>query len=139
MFTAYSIFTTIQKVRKETYFGTSLFIDHHKCIICLCMLVGNEDYYQWSSDRSLELSSKLVGWKLTFRYLYIFLFRSTMKLRSQCCFQHWNLFNKSCRQVSQMLFVVFLLVVSLGVIESRFLVKTLPGFVGDLPFTLETG
>ncbi|KAL7597519.1 hypothetical protein Lser_V15G22918 [Lactuca serriola] len=35
--------------------------------------------------------------------------------------------------------VFLLLVVSLEVTESRFLVKTLPGLLGDLPFTLETG
>ncbi|KAI3712308.1 hypothetical protein L1987_70859 [Smallanthus sonchifolius] len=38
-----------------------------------------------------------------------------------------------------MLFAVFLLLLSLEVIKSQFLVKTLPGLVGDLPFTLETG
>ncbi|KAI3815296.1 hypothetical protein L1987_14958 [Smallanthus sonchifolius] len=38
-----------------------------------------------------------------------------------------------------MLFVVFLLLLSLEVIKSQFLVKTLPGLVGDLPFKLETG
>ncbi|KAJ9538213.1 hypothetical protein OSB04_030946 [Centaurea solstitialis] len=65
--------------------------------------------------------------------------RSTMKIPSQSHSHPWNLFNKSCSQLSRILLAVFLMVVSLEVIESKFHVKTLPGFVGDLPFILETG
>ncbi|MFS7979501.1 putative sinapoylglucose--sinapoylglucose O-sinapoyltransferase [Helianthus anomalus] len=48
-------------------------------------------------------------------------------------------FNKCSTQVNTMLLVVFILIISAEVIKSRFLVKTLPGLVGDLPFILETG
>ncbi|PWA70376.1 serine carboxypeptidase-like 18 [Artemisia annua] len=64
---------------------------------------------------------------------------TTMKPRSQFCLQPWDLYNKSRSGVSRMVFAVLVLLASMEVIESQFLVKTLPGFVGDLPFTLETG
>ncbi|KAI7727936.1 hypothetical protein M8C21_018558, partial [Ambrosia artemisiifolia] len=41
--------------------------------------------------------------------------------------------------VANMLFAIFLLIISLEVTGSQFLVKTLPGLSGDLPFKLETG
>ncbi|CAH1427313.1 unnamed protein product [Lactuca virosa] len=57
---------------------------------------------------------------------------------------HLAHFNSDIRMqiitTAQVFYGVFLLlVVSLEVTESRFLVKTLPGLLGDLPFTLETG
>ncbi|CAH1435063.1 unnamed protein product [Lactuca virosa] len=59
-----------------------------------------------------------------------------MKSVSQSLQQSCNLFNKLS---TSMLFVMFLLKVSSEVSGSRFLVKTLPGFDGDLTLTLETG
>ncbi|PWA91023.1 serine carboxypeptidase-like 1 [Artemisia annua] len=63
--------------------------------------------------------------------------RSTIRQRSQS----QNLCNKFSRQASPMLqLTLFVLIVSsVEVTESRFFVKTLPGLVGDLPFSLETG
>ncbi|XP_071717269.1 serine carboxypeptidase-like 10 isoform X2 [Rutidosis leptorrhynchoides] len=63
----------------------------------------------------------------------------TMTQRSQSRLQPWNLLIKSNCQISRILFAVFLVIVSLEVINSHFTVKKLPGLVGDLPFTLETG
>ncbi|KAL7597513.1 hypothetical protein Lser_V15G22916 [Lactuca serriola] len=64
---------------------------------------------------------------------FVFL-RSIMKPCPLSHLQPWSLFSKF------RLFSVFLLlVVSMEVTESRFLVKSLPGLLGDLPFTLETG
>nr|GEV73614.1 putative reverse transcriptase domain-containing protein [Tanacetum cinerariifolium] len=62
--------------------------------------------------------------------------RYTRRQRSQS----QNLCNKFSRLASPMLLTLFVLMVSsVEVTESRFFVKTLPGLVGDLPFTLETG
>ncbi|CAH1426153.1 unnamed protein product [Lactuca virosa] len=60
-----------------------------------------------------------------------------MKPRSQSHLQPLSLFNGF--NIPFLLFYVFILLVSLEVIESGFMVKTLPGWLGDLPFTLETG
>ena len=54
--------------------------------------------------------------------------------------QSQNLYNKFSRLASPMMLILFVLIVSsVEVTESGFLVKTLPGLDGDLPFTLETG
>ncbi|GKA58056.1 putative RNA-directed DNA polymerase [Tanacetum coccineum] len=47
--------------------------------------------------------------------------------------------NKKSTKVMTMVYVVFVLIVLLEVIDPGSLVKTLPVFDGDLPFTLETG
>nr|XP_043624835.1 serine carboxypeptidase-like 10 [Erigeron canadensis]XP_043624836.1 serine carboxypeptidase-like 10 [Erigeron canadensis] len=62
-------------------------------------------------------------------------------LQSRSRLQPWKHYcNKpSSSQLNPMLFAVCLLLASLDVIKSQFLVKTLPGLDGDLPFTLETG
>ncbi|KAL4565088.1 hypothetical protein LXL04_029171 [Taraxacum kok-saghyz] len=63
--------------------------------------------------------------------------RSTMKQQSPPHLTPWILFNKFS---SWVLFCVFLVpIVSSEISESRFQVKTLPGLLGDIPFTLETG
>ncbi|KAI3690227.1 hypothetical protein L2E82_48203 [Cichorium intybus] len=60
-----------------------------------------------------------------------------MEPRSRSHLQPWSPFNKFSSRVFFAVF--FLLIISSEVIESRFLVKSLPGLLGDLPFTLETG
>ncbi|KAI3690226.1 hypothetical protein L2E82_48202 [Cichorium intybus] len=60
-----------------------------------------------------------------------------MKAQSRSGLQQWNPFNKFSSRVFFAVF--FLLIISSEVIESQFLVKSLPGLLGDLPFTLETG
>ncbi|GKB67378.1 retrovirus-related pol polyprotein from transposon TNT 1-94, partial [Tanacetum coccineum] len=98
-------------------------------------IVSLEKNQTWSIVR-LPAGKKALQSKWVFRSSQL---KSLLKPGSKSQLQTWNLLNIFSTKVMPMMYVVFVLIVLLEVIESGSLIKTLPGFDGDLPFTLETG